>query len=176
MPENNEPRWLEKSEQAAWLSLAGLMVRLPNVLDAQLQRDNQLSLFEYFVLSNLSMREGRTTRMSELAQYVNGSLSRLSNVVKRLEQRGLVRREPSPENGRHTNAILTDDGWEMVKAAAPGHVAAVRHFIFDALDPGQVELLHEIGDRIVDRTDPHETWPRLDRAWPPNVPDDDSVC
>lgn len=176
MPEKNEPHWLDESEQAAWLSLAGLMVRLPSALDAQLQRDNQLNLFEYFVLSNLSMREGHTARMSELAQYVNGSLSRLSNVVKRLEQRGLVRREPSPENGRHINAILTGDGWEAVKAAAPGHVAAVRHFIFDALDPGQVKLLHEIGDRIVERADPQATWPRLDRAWPPALPEDDSVC
>jgi DNA-binding MarR family transcriptional regulator len=177
VPENNEPRWLDEPEQAAWLSLAGLMVRLPNVLDAQLQHDSGLNLFEYFVLSNLSMHEGHTTRMSELAQYVNGSLSRLSNVVKRLEQRGLVRREPSPENGRHINAILTDEGWAMVKAAAPGHVAAVRHYIFDALSPDEVKILHEIGDRIVDRADPHATWPRLNRPWPPQLPDDDSaVC
>ena len=163
MPEENEPRWLDKDEQAAWLSLAGLMIRLPGVLDAQLVRDNGLTLFEYFVLSNLSMREGHTVRMSDLAQIVNGSQSRLSNVVKRLEQRGLVRREACPGNGRHINAILTDEGWEVVKAAAPGHVAAVRHFIFDVLSPDEIESLRDIGDRIVERADPHATWPRADR-------------
>jgi DNA-binding MarR family transcriptional regulator len=166
VPEKKEPRWLDKSEQAAWLSLAGLMVRLPSVLEAQLQRDNGINLFEYFVLSNLSMRDGHTARMNELAEYVNGSQSRLSNVVKRLEQRGLVRREVSPGNGRYTNAILTDEGWAMVQAAAPGHVAAVRHYVFDALDPDQVGLLQEIGDRIVDRADPQETWPRIGRPFP----------
>jgi DNA-binding MarR family transcriptional regulator len=158
-----EPRWLNRAEQAAWLSLAGMMIRLPGVLDAQLQRDSGLTLFEYFVISNLSMSPDRTSRMSELAYLVNGSQSRLSNVVKRLEERGLVRREPSPENGRHINAILTDKGYEAVRQAAPGHVAAVRHYIFDALDPGQAEQLHDIGDRIVERTDPPAIFPRIDR-------------
>jgi DNA-binding MarR family transcriptional regulator len=162
--DEKEPRWLDKGEQAAWLALAGMMIKLPGALDAQLQRDSGLSLFEYFVLSNLSMSEGRTTRMSELAYLVNGSQSRLSNVVKRLEERGLVRREPSPENGRHINAILTDEGFEAVRQAAPGHVAAVRHYIFDALAPGQVAQLHQIGDRIVERADPLSMFPRIDRS------------
>jgi DNA-binding MarR family transcriptional regulator len=163
VPEETEPRWLDPNEQAAWLALAGLMIRLPGALDAQLQRDSGLTLFDYFVLSSLSMSEGRVSRMSQLAYLVNGSQSRLSNVVKRLENRGLVRREPSPENGRHINAILTDEGWEAVRQAAPGHVAAVRHFVFDALEPGQIELLHDIGDRIVERTDPPSRFPRIDR-------------
>jgi DNA-binding MarR family transcriptional regulator len=161
VPEEKEPRWLDQSEQAAWLTVAGLITRLPSMLDAQLQRDSGLTMFEYFVLSNLSMAEGRTTRMSELAYLANGSQSRLSNVIKRLEQRGLVRREPAPENGRHINAILTDEGFETVRQAAPGHVEAVRHYIFDALAPGQAELLHEIGDRIVERTDPLALFPRI---------------
>jgi DNA-binding MarR family transcriptional regulator len=163
VPDEKEPRWLDKCEQAAWLSLAGMMIRLPGALDAQLQRDSGLSLFEYFVLSNLSMSDRRTARMSELAYVVNGSQSRLSNVVKRLEERGLVRREPSPENGRHINAILTDEGFEVVLQAAPGHVAAVRHFVFDALAPEQTAQLHEIGDRILERSDPTSTFPRVDR-------------
>lgn len=158
-----EPRWLNETETAAWLSLTGMMLRLPAALDAQLQRDSNLTMFEYFVLSSLSMETNRATRMSKLAYLVNGSQSRLSNVVKRLEERGLVRREPSPENGRHINAILTDEGYEVVRQAAPGHVAAVRHFVFDALEPGQAEQLHEIGDRIVERTEPPVGFPRVTR-------------
>jgi DNA-binding MarR family transcriptional regulator len=167
MPDQNPPeagpRWLTRAEGAAWLSLFGLILKLPSALEAQLQHDSGLSMFEYFVLSSLSMSPGRTQRMSELAFFVNGSLSRLSNVVKRLEQRGLVRREPSPENRRHINAILTDDGWQTVVAAAPGHVTAVRHLVFDALEPGQAEQLHDIGDRIVQRADPQSTWPAIPR-------------
>jgi DNA-binding MarR family transcriptional regulator len=159
VPDPNEPQWLTQTEQAAWVALTGVMLRLPGVLDAQLQRDSGLTMFEYFVLSRLSMSEGRTLQMCELASIVMGSQSRLSNVVKRLEQRGLVRREPDPGNGRYINAILTDDGWKVVQEAAPGHVAAVRHYIFDALDPGQAEAVREIGERIARRTGPHSTLP-----------------
>ena len=87
----------------------------------------------------------------ELAQLSRGSLSRLSNVVKRLEQRGFVRRETDPTNGRYTNAVLTEAGWDCVVHAAPGHVNAVRQFIFDPLSAEQVEALGVIGGLIADR-------------------------
>jgi DNA-binding MarR family transcriptional regulator len=153
-----EPRWLSPDELRAWMTLAGVMVRLPAALDAQLQRDNGLSMFEYFVLSGLSMAENHTSRMSDLAEFTNGSLSRLSNVVKRLEQRGAVRREPAPENGRYINAILTAHGWDLVEAAAPGHVEAVRRLIFDVLAPEQVTSLGEIGDRVLANLEPPSAW------------------
>ena len=89
--------------------------------------------------------------MSELAELTRGSLSRLSNVVKRLEQRELVRRVPDPTNGRYTNAVLTDAGWDCVVQAAPGHVNAVRQFIFNPLSDEQVEALRVISSLIADR-------------------------
>jgi len=126
-------------------------LQLPAVLDAQLQRDAGIGFYEYSVLSWLSMSPERTLRMSQLAELTRGSLSRLSNVVKRLEQREFVRRAPDPTNGRYTNAFLTDAGWECVVRAAPGHVNAVRHFIFDPLSADQVEALRVTSGLIADR-------------------------
>jgi len=146
-----EPRWLTDQEQDAWLAVATIAMQLPGVLDTQLQRDSDIGFFEYSVLSWLSMAEQRTVRMSELAELSRGSLSRLSNVVKRLQQRDLVRREPDPSNGRFTNAVLTDAGWECVAQAAPGHVNAVRQFVFDPLTTAQVDALREVGSLIADR-------------------------
>lgn len=146
-----EPMWLTSQETDAWLGVATIALQLPGVLDAQLQRDAGIGFFEYSVLSWLSMAEERTIRMSELAELSRGSLSRLSNVVKRLEQRSFVRREPDPSNGRYTNAVLTDVGWQCVVRAAPGHVNAVRQFIFDPLSAEQVRALREIGGLIADR-------------------------
>lgn len=143
-----EPRWLNDDETHAWLALAQMMFQLPAALDAQLVRDHGLTLFDYFVLARLSMSEGRTLRMSQLADVVHGSLSRLSNVVKRLEQRGLVRREPDPGNARYTNAFLTEAGWELVVEAAPGHVEAVRRMVFDDMTPEQIEGLRSVGCHI----------------------------
>jgi len=150
-PAESEPEWLTRQEQEAWLAVATIAMQLPGVLDAQLQRDSAIGFFEYSVLSWLSMAEQRTVRMSELAELSRGSLSRLSNVVKRLEQRDLVRRVPDPTNGRYTNAVLTDAGWECVVQAAPGHVNAVRQFIFDPLTTAQVQALREVGGLIADR-------------------------
>ncbi|XVU21516.1 MarR family winged helix-turn-helix transcriptional regulator [Actinoplanes sp. CA-054009] len=146
-----EPRWLDDQEREAWISLSQLVFLLPSALDAQLLRDNNITLFDYMVLSGLSMSEGRTLRMSELARMIASSLSRLSNVVKRLETRGLLRREPDPCNGRYTVAILTDDGWDLVVKAAPGHVEAVRRYVIDGLTDDQVKVLRQVACHVTAR-------------------------
>src|SRR6201985_3994361 len=89
----------------------------------------------------LSTRPERTMRMSSLAEVTNASLSRLSHLVTRLEGRGLVRREPDPSDGRFTNGILTDKGFETLADAAPGHVAYVRSLVIDVLSAEQLRRL-----------------------------------
>jgi DNA-binding MarR family transcriptional regulator len=148
-----EPRWLDGIERDAWLSLIGVIIRLPAALDAQLQRDAGLSHFEYMVMVNLSNAEDHVLRMSQLAALCHSSLSRLSHVVARLERRGWLRREPCPDDGRATLATLTDDGFAKLASAAPGHVDAVRAYVIDALDPEQLGQLSAIGDTILGRLD-----------------------
>jgi DNA-binding MarR family transcriptional regulator len=154
-----ETHWLTPDERETWLAFAGVLSKLPAALDAQLQRDAGLNAFEYFVLSGLSEAPGRTLRMSDLATFANGSLSRLSHVVTRLERRGWVRREPCPEDGRFTNAVLTDAGWEKVVATAPGHVDTVRRLAIDPLTAAQTRQLRDIGRRILRRIDPDNPYP-----------------
>ena len=154
-------RWLGEEERAAWLRLVGVVELLPGALDSQLRTDSGLTHFEYFVLAMLSEAEQRTLRMTWLAQRTNATLPRLSHVVRRLEDRGLVERFPCPEDGRATNARLTAAGWDAVVAAAPGHVEAVRHYVVDALTPEQLEQLRAIGDALLGTLDPkgHMTGP-----------------
>ena len=147
------PRWLAPEEMEAWLALAAVVIKLPAALDAQLQRDAGITHFQYLVLANLSEAPGRTRRMSELAELTNGSLSRLSHVMSRLEERGWVRREPCQENGRYTNAILTCEGWDKVVATAPGHVETVRQLVIDALSATQRRQLRDIGRRVLARVE-----------------------
>ena len=149
-----EPQWLEEDELATWMSLAALILKLPGVLDFQLQRDSGLSHFEYLVLAGLSESPGRSRRMSDLAGFANGSLSRLSHVVKRLEQRGFVERRPAEDDGRITVATITDSGYEFLVAAAPGHVATVREYVVDVLSPEQLAQLKDIADTILAKVDP----------------------
>lgn len=148
---DDPPRWLNSDELAAWRPLGGLLLRLPAALDAQMQRDAGLSHFEYLVLASLSEAPARTLRMKVLARLANGSLSRLSHVVKRLEGRGWVRRETSRSDGRYTNAVLTDTGWDKVVASAPGHVEAVRTLVLDALGGDDLDRLGAIAWRLLCR-------------------------
>ena len=120
-----DTEWLTEDERAAWLRLIAVVELLPGVLDSQLRTDSGLTHFEYFVLAMLSEAPERTLRMTSLAQRTNATLPRLSHVVNRLERRGLVERFPCPEDGRATNARLTPVGWDVVVAAAPGHVETV---------------------------------------------------
>src|SRR4051812_8925102 len=147
-------KWLTDEERVAWVRLAAVLELLPGVLDTQLRRDAGLSHFEYFVLAMLSEAPERTLRMTSLADRTNATLPRLSHVVRRLEDRGLVRRFPCPQDGRATNAQLTDAGWTTVVDAAPGHVANVREQVIDALDGEQVRQLGEIAEAILGRIDP----------------------
>jgi DNA-binding MarR family transcriptional regulator len=145
-----EPRWLNEQELAAWRPFSGLMLKLLSALDAQLQRDADLSFFGYLVLAGLSEAPGRTRRMSELAVLSNGSLSRLSHAVATLERRGYVQRCPSPENGRITLATLTDAGYAKLVATAPGHVEAVRSLVLDVLSESQFQQLGQLATRILE--------------------------
>jgi DNA-binding MarR family transcriptional regulator len=146
-------KWLTDTELDSWLSVVRLITWLPWSIDQQLQRDSNLGMVEYQVLAMLSTSPQRTMRMTPLAEVTNASLSRLSHLVKRLEQRGLVRREPDPMDGRFSNAILTDKGFETLAEAAPGHVAYVRSLVIDVLSPEQLRRLGRDADRIMSRID-----------------------
>src|SRR3981081_461634 len=112
-------KWLTPAQLEAWQALTLLFARLPTALEAQLQRDSQLSYIEYYALAGLSEQPNHAMRLSELAVLTNAELSRLSHLITRLEKRGYVRREPDPDDGRYTNAVLTDAGYHHLDARAP---------------------------------------------------------
>ncbi|WP_407343140.1 MarR family winged helix-turn-helix transcriptional regulator [Pengzhenrongella phosphoraccumulans] len=148
--------WLTADQLTAWKKLIAVVEVLPGVLDSQLQRDADLSHFEYFVLAMLSEAPARTLRMSTLATQTSATLPRLSHVVSRLEKRGFVRREPCANDRRATNAVLTPAGWTKIEATAPGHVATVRRHVIDPLTAADMADLDRIMGRVLAVLDPAE--------------------
>jgi DNA-binding MarR family transcriptional regulator len=145
--------WLTPGELDSWLSLSRLMIRLQWALDSQLQHDADLSMIEYMTMAMLSEAPESTLRMSVLAEETSVSLSRLSHLVKRLESRGYVRREPDPADGRFTNAILLPDGLRKMQETAPGHVAYVRRLVVDNLSAERLRRLGQDAEQIMRRID-----------------------
>lgn len=134
-------KWLDADEQRVWIGLIATMTLLDAALDRQLQQDSDLSHAQYGMLSMLSEAPDRTMHMSELAVVTSSSQSRLSHAVARLEDEGWVLRSRCPGNKRAVHATLTDAGYALVRAAAPGHVAEVRRLFFDHLSREQVAQL-----------------------------------
>jgi DNA-binding MarR family transcriptional regulator len=149
-----EPRWLDAEEQKAWRAWLYSTLLLQDRLDRELTHQTGISHAYYEILVALSEAPGRMMRMSELADRCLSSRSRLSHAVSRLEERGWVRRQVCASDGRGPLAVLTDDGFAALEAAAPIHVESVRTHLFDQLTPEQVQQMRTLGETLLRHLDP----------------------
>ncbi|MET8542072.1 MarR family transcriptional regulator [Kitasatospora sp. NPDC004799] len=139
----NEPRWLDPDEAAAWRGFVTASNLLNRRLERQLKEDSGLSHQQYEILVHLSAAPGDSLRMTELADKLVTSKSGLTYQVTQLERAGLVARRSCPSDVRGVIAELTDQGREMLRQAAPGHVALVRELLIDVLSREQLAVLAE---------------------------------
>ncbi|MGW7411416.1 MarR family winged helix-turn-helix transcriptional regulator [Streptomyces sp. NPDC054863] len=151
------PRWLSKEEQRVWRAYIHATTLLDDTLDRQLQRDAGMPHMYYGLLVKLAQAPDRRMRMTELAKHAKITRSRLSHAVSRLERNGWVRRQDCPSDKRGQNAILTEEGYAVLKEAAPEHVSLVRKAMFDRLSEEQVRQLGEIMGVIADGLEPTGT-------------------
>lgn len=151
-----QPRWLTVEEQLVWRSYVHATTLLEDHMDRQLQRDAGMPHVYYGLLVKLAESSHRRLRMTELAMHAKITRSRLSHAVARLERNGWVRREDCPSDKRGQFAVLTEAGLDMLKRAAPGHVAVVRNALFDRLSPEQQKSLGEIMQIIAEGLQPNE--------------------
>ncbi|MFE2559789.1 MarR family winged helix-turn-helix transcriptional regulator [Streptomyces sp. NPDC059352] len=163
MGDITEPRWLSDEEQHVWRSYLHATTLLEDHLDRQLQRDAGMPHIYYGLLVQLSQAPRRRLRMTELAKSAKITRSRLSHAIARLEKNGWVLRENCPSDKRGQFARLTDEGMDVLRRTAPGHVAAVRHALFDRLAPEQVLQLGEIMRVMAEGLEPAD--PDADLPW-----------
>ncbi|MEU2168691.1 MarR family winged helix-turn-helix transcriptional regulator [Micromonospora chersina] len=153
------PRWLDAREARAWRGYRRMRRLLDLELARELMQDAGLSEPDYDVLSDLSETPDQRLRLSELADRMLWSRSRLSHHLARMQQRGLVTREEHPSDGRGSIVVLTPAGRAAIEAAAPGHVAAVRRHLIDLLTPEEIDALGALTQRVVDRLSGRPTTP-----------------
>ncbi|MDY5585128.1 MAG: MarR family transcriptional regulator [Arcanobacterium sp.] len=133
MGEQNQVEWLDSEQQISWRSFIRGTARVLDALTRDMEADSQLQLNEYEVLAMLSEAPGQQLRMSDLAEQLVHSRSRLTHIVHRLEKAGYVERIKCCADGRGVFSHLTETGWEKLKEAAPAHVASVRTHIVSQL-------------------------------------------
>jgi DNA-binding MarR family transcriptional regulator len=147
--DRQKPRWLAQQERETWLAFTFATRLFWEEIERDLQRDAQLPFGYYEILVMLSGAPDRALRMSELADMTQSSRSRLSHAVARLEANGWVRRQECATDRRGALAVLTDEGFAVLDAAAPSHVESVRQHLFDQLTPQQQNALREICDQLL---------------------------
>jgi DNA-binding MarR family transcriptional regulator len=143
------PRWLNADEQATWRAWLYSNQLLQEQLGRELARETGMPNAYYEILVQLSEAPERQMRMSQLAESCRSSRSRLSHAVSRLEERGWIRRQVCAEDGRGQLAVLTDEGFAALEAAAPVHVESVRTHVFDQLTPAQLTAMRDIGETLM---------------------------
>lgn len=146
----NNVRWLDEREMGAWRGYVSMRRDLDNAVHQSLLRDAGLSIADYELLVPLSEAPEQQLRAIELRRTVGWEKSRLSHQIRRMEQRGLLRRVECPSDARSTFVVLTDEGVRAIEAAAPDHVAAVRRHFIDLLTVEELELFRSIAARVTD--------------------------
>lgn len=151
--QDDEVRWLDESEQASWRAVLRGTRLLERALDDAL-RGYGLQLSEYEIISMLSEAQGTRLRMSELADMVVQSRSRLTHTAKRLEERGWVIRQACLDDKRGVELLLTNSGREAIERLAKVHVQSVRDHLVDILTPEEFRALGEAMATVRDHLDP----------------------
>jgi DNA-binding MarR family transcriptional regulator len=142
-------RWLDADEQATWRAFMLATRMLFEQFERELQRSSGMPFQYYEVLVRLSEAPGHEMRMSELADLSQSSRSRLSHAVARLEEAGWVCRRTCASDRRGAMAVLTDEGMDVLRTAAPGHVESVRTHLFDQLSRDQLSQLRRISEDLL---------------------------
>ncbi|MEQ0561532.1 MarR family transcriptional regulator [Amycolatopsis sp. NEAU-NG30] len=150
MTEVRPVRWLNDAEMAAWRSYVVATLRLRQRLHRDLTERHDVSLTDYEVLVCLETQPGHRIRMSELAEWMGSTKSKLSHQVGRLEDAGLVRRVRDPEDKRGVLTELTDEGMAVLETAAPTHVEGVREHLIDLLSPAEQATIATAFERVLE--------------------------
>lgn len=143
-------RWLEPMEDRAWRGFRRMFTLLEGRLARELAEETGLSMAEYTVLSNLVEADERRWRITELAQHMQWSQSRLSHQIRRMEKRGLVGRVEADDDARGTVVVLARPGLRAIAAAAPHHFRGVRRHMIDLLTADQLETLADLAETVIE--------------------------
>lgn len=141
--------WLSEEEHHTWRSILRMHSQLMAELAQRLKADSDMSISDYEVLAVLSESPEGTLQARDLRCRLLWEKSRLAHHIRRMEQRGLVRRDACLTDRRAPLVAITDEGLAVIRAAAPAHVAHVRELFFDVLTPAQAAQMRTAAQTVL---------------------------
>ncbi len=144
-----EPRAASQTpEVQAWAKLLRAHAALTRRFSADLQATHGLTLNAYEVLLHLAHAPERRMRRVDLAGSVLLTASGITRLLDGLERAGYVDRAADENDARVTYAVLTDEGYEKLRDAAPTHVGGIRELFGERFSRDELETLAELLDRL----------------------------
>jgi DNA-binding MarR family transcriptional regulator len=121
-----------------------MRVRLIGQINRELARETGLSEADFAILTELNQAGDESMRSIALRGGLDWEKSRLSHQLRRMEERGLVRREPCLEDNRSSLIRITDAGRTVAQDATVAYALILRRHVFDLLSPDQLSALDDI--------------------------------
>lgn len=143
-----EPNWLSRREDRAWRAFMHSHHQLVAHLNRGLQKSG-LSGADYEILAVLSSHDKGRMPAHELCNTLGWEKSRVSHQVRRMQNDGLIDREPNPDDARSTIVRLLPAGRTAIEKAAPRHVSDVRRNFIDLFTPAELDMLAALSERIL---------------------------
>ena len=144
-----EPRWLNRREDRAWRAFKRASYLLDVRLSRHLLQDSRLTQADYEVLAVLSEHSTDHMPARELCATLTWEKSRLSHQIRGMQERGLIAREPNPDDARSVVIRLLPAGRRVIENAAPAHVHRVRQHLIDLFTPAELETFASLNERVL---------------------------
>jgi DNA-binding MarR family transcriptional regulator len=139
---------LDQGREEAWRALITAHAAAVEGIERGLLEAGLPPLSWYDVLLELSAAPGCRLRMHELASAVVLSRSGLTRLVDRLEKAGLLRREPDPQDGRGSFAVLTDEGVKTREKMWPVYARGIAEYFGAHVSDEEAEVLGRVLGRV----------------------------
>lgn len=153
VPDERSARSADDARLGAWRSFLRAHARITRRLDEELRAAHQMSLAEYDALLQLAAAPGGRLRMSVLAERVLLSRSGITRLVDRLVADGMVERSACTTDARGAEALLTRAGLDRLRGASSTHLAGVRRYFLDVVDPADRAVMERALDGVIDELD-----------------------
>jgi DNA-binding MarR family transcriptional regulator len=132
---------LDLAERRAWQHYLEAVLRFDAALNRALTVDHQLSVIDLRVLDILAKSTDGSARMGDLADLLGASRRQMTTRIDRLGERGLVRREPDPQDKRGVVALLNDAGRAIIAPAIISYAQTVSTHLLGSLSTRQASTV-----------------------------------
>ena len=137
----------------AWVSLLRAHTTLRRSMDANLLTEHDLTINDYEVLLSLAHAPDRRLRRVDLAERILLTQSGITRLLQGLERAGLVERRDCPTDGRVVYALLTDRGYDRLRAASRTHLDDIRSLFAARFSADELDTLQHLLGRVLEDPD-----------------------